>query len=52
MEYSEKAHAHAAKRLCTLANEMCKSRLIVMGGGGYNHENIAKTWTAVVKNMI
>jgi acetoin utilization protein AcuC len=51
MEYSEKAHAYAAKRLCKLANEMCDGRLIAMGGGGYNHENIAKTWTAVVESM-
>ena len=51
LEYSEKAHAHAAKRLCELANEMCEGRLIAMGGGGYNHQNIAKTWTAVVESM-
>lgn len=51
LEYSEKAHAHAAKRLCLLANKMCEGRLIAMGGGGYNHNNIAKAWTAVVKSM-
>ncbi len=51
MEYTEKAHAHAVKRLCMLANEMCQGRLVAMGGGGYNHENIAKTWTAVVESM-
>jgi acetoin utilization protein AcuC len=52
MEYSEKAHAHAAKRLCKLASKICDGRLIAMGGGGYNHENIAKTWTAVVESMV
>ena len=51
MEYSEKAHAHAAKRLCEIANEMCEGKLIAMGGGGYNHDNIAKAWTAVVRSM-
>ena len=51
MEYTEKAHAHAARRLCQLANEMCQGRFIAMGGGGYNHQNIAKTWTAVVASM-
>jgi acetoin utilization protein AcuC len=51
MAYSEKSHAYAAERLCKLANQMCKGRLIAMGGGGYNHENIAKTWTAVVESM-
>ncbi|MEE9339302.1 MAG: acetoin utilization protein AcuC [Methylococcaceae bacterium] len=51
MAYSEKAHAYAAEKLCKLANQMCEGRLIAMGGGGYNHENIAKTWTAVVESM-
>ena len=51
MEYSEKAHKHAAKRLCMLANEMCAGKLIAMGGGGYNHENIAKSWTSVVESL-
>ena len=51
MEYTEKAHAHAAKRLCMLANQLCQGRLIAMGGGGYNHQNIAQTWTAVVASM-
>jgi acetoin utilization protein AcuC len=51
MEYSEKAHAHATERLCKLANEMCGGKLVAMGGGGYNHDNIAKAWTAVVKSM-
>lgn len=52
MEYSEKAHAHASERLCKLANELCGGKFIAMGGGGYNHSNIAKTWTAVVKSMV
>lgn len=51
MEYSEKAHAHAAKRLRLLADQLCHGRLIALGGGGYNHQNIAKTWTAVVASM-
>ena len=36
MEYSEKAHAYAAERLCKLANEMCAGKFIALGGGGYN----------------
>ena len=52
MEYSEKAHAHAAKRLCILANDACEGKLIALGGGGYKHSNIAKAWTAVVESFI
>ncbi|MBL4710986.1 MAG: acetoin utilization protein AcuC [Gammaproteobacteria bacterium] len=51
MEYSEKAHAYAAKRLCEIANKHCGGKLLAMGGGGYNHDNIAKTWTAVVSEL-
>ncbi|NOQ90219.1 MAG: acetoin utilization protein AcuC [Gammaproteobacteria bacterium] len=48
LEYSEKAHAHAATRLAAIADKVCAGRILAMGGGGYNHDNIAKTWTAVV----
>ncbi len=51
MEYSEKAHAYATKRLCEIAEKHCDGKLLAMGGGGYNHENIAKTWTAVVNEL-
>ncbi len=48
MAYSEKAHAHATRSLSKIAEEHCGGKLLAMGGGGYNHDNIAKTWTAVV----
>ena len=48
MEYSEKAHAYAARSLAEIAEQCCGGKLLAMGGGGYNHDNIAKTWTAVV----
>lgn len=51
MAYSEKAHAYAAKRLAIIADKYCDGKLLAMGGGGYNHENIAKTWTAVVSAL-
>ena len=51
MAYSEKSHAYATRRLCELANKHCGGKLLVMGGGGYNHDNIAKTWTAVVNAL-
>ncbi len=52
MAYSESAHRHAVARLCSLANEYCDGRVVAMGGGGYNLDNIAKTWTAVVSAMV
>ena len=52
LEFSPAAHAHAAARLRLLADEYCDGRLIGMGGGGYNHDNIARAWTAVVDSMV
>lgn len=52
MEYSSASHAHATRRLCKIADELCDGRLIIMGGGGYDHDNIATTWTAVVDAMV
>ena len=51
MEYSAKAHAHAAKSLSEIAERHCDGKLLAMGGGGYNHDNIAKAWTAVVDTL-
>jgi acetoin utilization protein AcuC len=51
LAFSEQTHAHVAERLCALADELCQGRLLVMGGGGYNLNNIARTWTAVVAAM-
>ena len=50
--FSTAAHAHAARRLCVLADRHAAGRLIGMGGGGYNRENLAKGWTAVVREFV
>ncbi len=52
MRFSPKAHGHAAKQLCKLAEEFCNGRFIATGGGGYNRRNIALGWCAVLKAMI
>jgi acetoin utilization protein AcuC len=52
LAYSENAHAHAAKRLSEIAERYCGGKLLAMGGGGYNHDNIAKAWTAVVAALL
>lgn len=51
MRFTHQAHAKAAASLCRIAGEYCRGRLLAMGGGGYNRENIAVTWTAVVEAM-
>jgi len=52
MQYSEAAHSYVTKRLKKLANKICNGRLIALGGGGYNLNNLAKAWTAVVAVLI
>ena len=52
MEFSPAAHAHAAASLRQIADEYCEGRMLAMGGGGYNHDNIAQGWTAVVASMV
>ena len=48
LRYSPAAHAHTARALAKLADEHCHGRIVAMGGGGYNRENLARAWTAVV----
>jgi acetoin utilization protein AcuC len=51
LQYSAKAHRHAADSLHKLAHRHCKGRMIALGGGGYNRTNIGSAWTEVVKSF-
>lgn len=51
LRFTPEAHAHAARRLCAVADRHCGGRLIGMGGGGYNRANLAAGWTAVVREF-
>lgn len=50
LQLSEKAHAHTAQRLCVVAKEF-NCGILAQGGGGYNLQNIATAWCAVVKEL-
>ena len=52
MAFSSEAHRHAAMRLCKLADRHCQGRLLALGGGGYNLQNLADAWCAVVTAMV
>ncbi len=52
LRLSEEAHAHAAKRVCALADELGHGRVLGMGGGGYNRRNLARAWTRVVQAFL
>ncbi len=49
LNFSEGTHRHVTKFLHNLAHRYCDGRMIALGGGGYNRDNIAKAWTEVVK---
>jgi acetoin utilization protein AcuC len=52
LRYTPAAHAHAAQRLRTLAEELGHGRLVALGGGGYNRVNLAKAWCVVVEALL
>jgi len=52
LNYSAAAHRHAAVRLKAVAGKHCQGRLLALGGGGYNRDNLARAWTAVVEALL
>ena len=51
LQLSTEAHAQAATRLRALADRFASGRLLAMGGGGYNRNNLARCWTRVVEAL-
>ena len=52
MRFSPASHAHAARRLCEIADRLGHGRVVAMGGGGYNRRNLALAWAAVVEALV
>lgn len=52
LNFTSASHAHAAKQLRNIADKYAKGRLLTMGGGGYNLDNISQTWCAVIKALL
>ncbi|MDP9198254.1 MAG: acetoin utilization protein AcuC [Pseudomonadota bacterium] len=52
LNLTEEAHAHAAKRLCAVADRHAGGRILGVGGGGYNRRNLARAWTRVVQAFV
>jgi acetoin utilization protein AcuC len=46
------AHGYATERLCALADRLGHGRVLAMGGGGYNRQNLAKAWVRVVQGLV
>lgn len=52
LEYSQQSYQLATESLCKIADEFCDGRIIALGGGGYNLENISLAWPVVVQAML
>lgn len=52
LQLSLACHARAASDLCRLADSLGHGRVLGLGGGGYNRDNLAAAWTAVVGAMV
>lgn len=52
LNFTVNCHAHAAHRLCAIADECCEGRVVATGGGGYDRDNLARAWSAVVAAML
>lgn len=48
LQYSRGLHGEIARRLCAVADDCCRGRLVALGGGGYERANLAAAWTGVV----
>ena len=51
LKLTSEFHAHVATRLSALAVKHSAGRLLAMGGGGYNLENIKVAWNDVIEKL-
>jgi acetoin utilization protein AcuC len=49
--FSAQAHGTAAYELRCLAEELGHGRVLALGGGGYNRDNLARAWVAVLDSL-
>jgi acetoin utilization protein AcuC len=48
---SDDAYLVAARRLHDLAHQICGGALVLLGGGGYVPETVARIWTAMLREL-
>jgi acetoin utilization protein AcuC len=52
LKLSAASHALAARELAALADRLGHGRVLALGGGGYNRDNISAGWNAVVEALL
>jgi acetoin utilization protein AcuC len=51
LNYTAAVHGTAARSLRMLADRFSRGRWMAFGGGGYDRQNLAEAWTAVLRAM-
>jgi acetoin utilization protein AcuC len=51
LQLTSKAYREIARTVHDLAHEVADGRLVVVGGGGYNVANVARTWALVAATL-
>ena len=51
LSYSARAHVYASRKLHDLSHDVCDGRLLAMGGGGYNADNVRDAWMGVINEL-
>jgi acetoin utilization protein AcuC len=50
--YTPETHSAVTSLLHRLSHELCHGRILALGGGGYNTQNCANAWLAVVSSLV
>jgi len=51
LTYSPAVHTHATRSLRLVAERFAKDRMMAFGGGGYDRNNLAQAWAAVLREL-
>jgi len=52
LEFSSEVHFQTAKMIAKYANKYSRGRVLALGGGGYNHNNIANAWVSSIRGLV
>jgi acetoin utilization protein AcuC len=52
LKYTPECHKFAAEQLYILSERFCQGKIVAMGGGGYNLDNVARAWLEIVKGLM
>ncbi len=51
LQYTPECHRFAAENFRSLSERFCKGKIVAMGGGVYNLDNVARAWLEIVRGL-